>query len=51
MVIVAISQKDPLSEFNAEHYRTVVKAAKDLLKSLYDRVLKAEDKEEEPIII
>jgi len=45
LVIVAISQRDPLNEFNAEHYRTVVKCAKDLLKSLYDRVLKADEKE------
>lgn len=46
LVIVAIAQKDPLSEFNAEHYRAVVKCAKDLLKSLYDRVLKADEKEQ-----
>lgn len=48
LVIVAISQKDPLQEFNSEHYRTVVKCAKDLLKSLYDRVLKSDEQEDRP---
>lgn len=46
LVIVAIAQKDPLQEFNSEHYRAVVKCAKDLLKSLYDRVLKSDDHNE-----
>ena len=42
-MIVAIAQKDPLHEFNAEHHMTVVKAAKDLLNSLYDKVARSED--------
>lgn len=42
-MIVAIRQKDPLKEFNSEHYVLIVKCAKDLLSSLYDKVILAKD--------
>jgi hypothetical protein len=41
LVIVAIRQKDPLRNFDAEHYVQVVKSAKDLLSSLYDKVIQS----------
>lgn len=41
LVIVAIRQKDPLKDFNSEHYVQVVKCAKDLLSSLYDKVVQS----------
>ena len=43
LVIVTIRQKDPLKEFNSEHYVQVVKCAKDLLCSLYDKVILSKD--------
>jgi hypothetical protein len=41
LVIVAIKQKDPLRDFNSEHYVQVVRCAKDLLSSLYDKVIQS----------
>lgn len=41
LVIVAIRQKDPLKDFHSEHYVQVVKCAKDLLSSLYDKVVQS----------
>lgn len=38
LVIVALRQKDSLGEFNSEHCMQIVKCAKDLLSSLYDKV-------------
>jgi hypothetical protein len=43
LVIVAIRQKDPLKNFNTEHFVQVVKSAKDLLSSLYDKVIQSKD--------
>ena len=39
LVIVALRQKDSLREFNSEHYMQIIKCAKDLLSSLYDKVV------------
>jgi hypothetical protein len=39
LVIVALRQKDALREFNSEHYVQIIKCAKDLLSSLYDKVV------------
>lgn len=41
LVIVAIRQKDPLRDFQSEHYVQIVKCAKDLLSSLYDKVIQS----------
>lgn len=44
-MIIALRQKDSLREFNSENYVQIVKCAKDLLSSLYDKVVlsKVED--------
>ena len=43
LVIVAIRQKDPLRDFTSENQVQIVKTAKDLLSSLYDKVLQAKE--------
>lgn len=39
LVIVALRQKDSLRDFSSENYMQIVKCAKDLLSSLYDKVV------------
>lgn len=45
-MIVALRQKDSLREFNSENYVQIVKCAKDLLSSLYDKVVLSKTEEE-----
>lgn len=47
-MIVALRQKDSLREFNSEHYVQIVKCAKDLLSSLYDKVVLSKTQEDVP---
>jgi hypothetical protein len=39
LVILAIRQRDPLKEMYAEDYSQMIKCAKELLSSLYDKVV------------
>jgi hypothetical protein len=48
LVIVALRQKDSMREFNSEHYVQIVKCAKDLLSSLYDKVVLSKTQEDLP---
>ena len=48
LVIVAIRQRDPLRDVQAQDFVQIVKSAKELLSSLYDKVVNSKLQETVP---